>query len=462
MRHFDVIFSPDDQLTSVLSSYCKRILAGELSVCRDFISTRSALRRHCVTRLFIDLRPEEITVETEQLFKHLNEDPQNVVEVIPICDGFYPRKYANYIELHCIGHIDTPLNEEAACRTLQSLARRNGSNGAGRNPRRCVVRSDEIIFSTYAPAMIEMFKQLLRVAERDVTLLIVGETGTGKSTLAKLIHQMTNRRDRPFHIVACGALPRELIESELFGHVRGSFTGADRNKIGRFEAAGRGTLLLDEIDVLGLNEQAKLLRVIETAEYEMVGSTETHISKARLIVASNVNLQSLMEDSDFRSDLYYRLNVLEFCLPPLRERLLDIVPMAVMFIDECCKTHGIEIHRIQRDFLEALKKYQWPGNVRELKNQIQRSVLFCEGHDLALENLSAVILKAQNEGGDNGEDQENGSSLADLVACNEQNILEDALEKNGNNRVATAQSLGISRVGLYKKMQKYGLIEKKA
>ncbi|MCH7688791.1 MAG: sigma-54-dependent Fis family transcriptional regulator [Planctomycetes bacterium] len=462
MRRSVVIFSSDDQLTSILSSYCKRILGGELSVCSDFISARSAFRRHGVTTLFIDLRPEAITDETAQLFHQLNEDPQNVVELIPLCDGSYPREFAEYVDLHSLSHLDTPLDEEAACRTLQSLARRNGSNGACRKPRQYVVRSDKILFTTYSPAMIEMFEQLLRVAKRDVTLLLVGETGTGKSTLAKLIHQLTNRRDRPFHIVACGALPRDLIESELFGHVRGAFTGADRNKIGRFEAAGRGTLLLDEIDILGPNEQAKLLRVIETSEYEMVGSTETRISKARLIVASNVDLQSLMEDSEFRSDLYYRLNVLEFCLPPLRERLLDIVPLAVMFINECCKTHGIEIRRVHRDFLEALKKYRWPGNVRELKNQVQRSVLFCKGCDLAVDDLSAVILKARDEEDGNGELQSNPSSLAHRVASNEQQILKEVLHLNGQNRVATAQALGISRVGLYKKMRKYGLIEKKA
>jgi DNA-binding NtrC family response regulator len=183
------------------------------------------------------------------------------------------------------------------------------------------------------------------------------------------------------------------------------------------------------------------------------------LSKARLIVASNVDLETLMAKMRFRSDLYYRLNVLEFRLLPLRERPLDIVPMAMQFVLECCQQHGVQIRRVHRDFLHALKKYRWPGNIRELKNQVQRSVLFSENGELTIPDLSPAILKAQYE--DDADSGENASSLADRVAHSEREILEDALRANGYKRTATAEALGISRVGLYKKMRKYGMLEKK-
>jgi DNA-binding NtrC family response regulator len=202
-----------------------------------------------------------------------------------------------------------------------------------------------------------------------------------------------------------------------------------------------------------------VLRVIDTSEYEQVGSTETRLSKARLIAASNVDLKTMMQNMEFRSDLYYRLNVLEFQLPPLRKRMEDVVPMAMQFVEECCSEHKIRIDRVHIDFLEALKKYHWPGNVRELKNQVQRSVLFCDDHSLKVNDLSQVILKAQFDAIEEPLDESNATSLADRVACNERQILEEALRQNGNNRTATARSLGISRVGLYKKMRKYGMLE---
>jgi transcriptional regulator with PAS, ATPase and Fis domain len=328
-------------------------------------------------------------------------------------------------------------------------------------PRRFVARADEVEISTFTPALFPVWENLLRVAHRDVTLLIIGATGTGKTTLAKFIHNCSPRRDRPFQTLACGALPTDLIESELFGHARGAFTGADRNKIGRFQAAGRGTLLLDEIDVLDPKQQAKLLRVIETGEYEMVGSTETRLSEARLVVASNVNLEALTENSRFRADLYYRLNVLEFPLPLLKDRPLDIVPLAMAFVAEFSENHGIPVRTVHTDFLEALKRYSWPGNIRELKNHIRRAVLFCENEQLTVSDLSPAILRPQffepgeafathNGGG--------GWTLSDRVAQSEKEMLQEALRAHDNNRTATAKSLGLSRVGLYKKLRRLGII----
>ncbi len=329
-------------------------------------------------------------------------------------------------------------------------------------PRRFVTEAGDVEISTFTPAMFPVLENLLRVAHRDVTLLIIGATGTGKTTLAKFIHHRSPRRDRPFQTLACGALPADLIESELFGHARGAFTGADRNKIGRFQAAGHGTLLLDEIDVLDPKQQAKLLRVIETGEYEMVGSTETKYSEARLVVASNVNLESLTENAKFRADLYYRLNVLEFPLPCLKDRPLDIVPLAMDFVHEFSAQHEIAIRLVHEDFLDALKRYSWPGNIRELKNHIRRAVLFCENGELTTGDLSPAILRAQYcESADFSEagGLRNTWTLSDRVAQSEKEMLKEALRAHDNNRTATAKALGLSRVGLYKKLRRLGILQ---
>ena len=196
--------------------------------------------------------------------------------------------------------------------------------------------------------------------------------------------------------------------------------------------------------------------MIETGEYDMVGSTESRHSEARLIVASNVNLEDLMRKSQFRSDLYYRLNVLEFRLPPLRERPLDIVPLALEFIDEFCHEHEIVIRRIQRDFLDALRRHRWPGNLRELKNHLRRAVLFCDHEELSVNDLSPAVLRAQHEANSQPA-VEHGWSLADRIAVSERELVEQALKANGHNRTRTAKALGISRVGLYKKLRRLGL-----
>ncbi len=228
---------------------------------------------------------------------------------------------------------------------------------------------------TFQPEMFEMLDDIRVAARHDVTCLLIGETGSGKTHLARLIHELSERREERFCTVACGSIPLSLIDSELFGHVRGAFTGADANREGKFAAAGRGTVLLDEIDVLPPEQQAKLLRVIETREYEQVGSNDTKISEARLVVASNYNLEELVQNGTFRTDLYYRLNILHFRLLPLRERPWDIEYLARKFALEHSRTHNIPLRQIEPEFFETLRRYQWPGNLREMANVIRRAVL---------------------------------------------------------------------------------------
>jgi DNA-binding NtrC family response regulator len=247
---------------------------------------------------------------------------------------------------------------------------------------------------TFTPDMFGMMDELKVAAKHNVTVLLVGETGSGKTFLARLIHELSDRRDDRFCNVACGALPPDLIESELFGYVKGAFTGADRDREGKFAAAGRGTLLLDEIDVLPPEQQAKLLRVIETGEYEPVGSNETQHSQARLVVASNYNLEELVRAGSFRTDLYYRLNILNFRLLPLRHRPWDIEYLARKFALEHSRTHSIQLRSIEPAFLETLRAYHWPGNIREMENVIRRAVLNCHRGVLTMTDLPSSIRAA--------------------------------------------------------------------
>ena len=361
---------------------------------------------------------------------------------------------------------------------------------------------------TFTPEMFEMMDEVKVAAKHDVTVLLVGETGSGKTHLARLIHELSNRREERLCTVACGALPSDLIESELFGYVKGAFTGADRDKDGKFAAAGSGTLLLDEIDVLSLDQQAKLLRVIETGEYERVGSNDTELSQARLVVASNYNLEDLVHKGTFRIALYYRLNILKFGLLPLRERPWDIEYLARKFALEHGRTHNIPLREIDPSFLDALRQYRWPGNIREMENVIRRAVLYCQRGVLTVRDLPNNMREAKHisrggrpnavlsleRGGPipatvgiaaaesvdlsgsanpytqgvmlpvTGHDSavavsEQCRTLEARVDLIERRIIEDCLRRNNLRRKETAAELGISRVTLYNKMKKFGLME---
>lgn len=310
----------------------------------------------------------------------------------------------------------------------------------------------------WTPSLTPMVERIALAGAHDVTVLLTGETGTGKTHLARLIHDCSQRKSDRFLCVPCGALAANLVESEFFGHVKGAFTGADRPKVGKFAAAGNGTILLDEIDALGLDQQANLLRVIETGEYEPVGSNETQICTARIVVASNWNLDEAVERGKFRQDLYYRLNVMSFHLPPLRERVQDIASlargMAVRFAEKFRK----KLFDIHPDAMAALEAYNWPGNIRQLENAVQQSVLVSAGPELLLKHLPLPIQEYSSSGGD----------LAPIVAADslthnrevtERSVIQRALASCGYSRARAASSLGISRVTLYKKMKKYGLMD---
>lgn len=430
----------------------KSVLTAD-SACEELREQESPL-------IFIDLRDCNESHEEAQLVHRLAANEFSAINVVSVVKSSLPMHCAAQAELISTSFVAFRNNGELKDIRGESLQNVVQSGYLKTIPVLHKMEGTEVTISSREVKFFQALEDLKRIAHRDVTLLIVGETGTGKTTLARIIHDRSPRRDRSFQHLACGALPSDIIESELFGHTRGAFTGADRNKIGRFQAAGQGTLLLDEIDVLDVKEQSKLLKVIETGEYEMVGSTEPRKSEARLIVASNVNLEQLADAESFRPDLYYRLSVLEFRLLPLRERKVDIIHLAMQFVKEYCAEHEIEVRSVDFDFLDVLQSYHWPGNIRELKNHIRRAVLFCEDGRLTVNDLSPKLIQSQFDEKPAPQKVKVKQTLADQVAQSEHDLLIEALSANENNRTRTAKALGISRVGLYKKLRKHGLVER--
>ncbi len=308
------------------------------------------------------------------------------------------------------------------------------------------------------PSLLPLVERVALASQHDVTVLLNGETGCGKTYLARLIHDHSPRAEHRFLTIACGAIAANLVESEFFGHVKGAFTGADRPKVGKFAAVGKGTILLDEIDTLGLEQQATLLRVIETGEFEPVGSVETQKSHARLIVASNINLEEAVDRGKFRPDLYFRLNVMSFHLPPLRERVQDIAPLARGMAARFNRKFKKDLFDISPQAMTALESFPWPGNIRQLENVVQHAVLVSSGPELLLEHLPQPVQDHAVEMPVNGTRSQPPDSLHHQRELIERNVIQRALINNGYSRVRAADALGISRVTLYKKMKKYGLM----
>ncbi len=302
--------------------------------------------------------------------------------------------------------------------------------------------------------MQEVLDLVRRVAPSDATVLLRGESGTGKELIAKAIHYASSRRTGPLVKVNCAALPETLLESELFGHEKGAFTGAFATRKGRFEIANKGTLFLDEIGDLPAHLQAKLLRVLQEREFERVGSNQAITTDVRIITATNQNLDQLMRQGGFREDLYYRLNVVTIILPPLRDRRQDLPPLIDHFLRKFSDKNGKTIQGFSREARDALLRYDYPGNVRELENLVERATVLTRDDVIGIGELPLTIKEARAGAGDQ-------TNLSAAVEGMERRMIVEALDGAGGVQTKAAENLGISERALRYKLRKYGLRDDK-
>lgn len=290
-----------------------------------------------------------------------------------------------------------------------------------------------------------------KVANTDTTVLLLGETGTGKEVFAQAIHTASNRANKPFVAINCSAFSKELLESEMFGYKAGAFTGAAKDKKGLLEEANNGTVFLDEIGEMSLELQAKLLRVLETGEFIKVGESKTSKTNVRIIAATHRNLQKEIVEGHFRQDLFYRLSVFQIQLPPLRERVIDIEALATHFVAVFSAKTNKKIKSLSPDFVELLKKHQWQGNIRELKNVIERSIILSNSDELIKENLPIELQQISSN-------SNNGKQLSafDLASAEKLHI-QKVLNYTNGNKTKAAELLNIALTTLYRKLSEYGI-----
>ena len=340
---------------------------------------------------------------------------------------------------------DKLLEVLTAARDKARKAMKRDSSGPG-NGASLSGRSEEPMFWGTSPAMESIRKTLDKIAPTEATVLITGENGTGKDVLAREIHARSLRSGKPMVAVDAGAITETLFESELFGHVKGAFTDAHTDHVGKFEQADGGTLFLDEIGNIPLHLQAKLLRAIQSRSIVRVGGTESRPVNIRLICATNMDLEALVREGRFREDLYYRINTVHIALPPLRERKEDIVPLAQMFM-EC---FAIKYHRpltgLAPEAAAALKECRWSGNIRELQNCIEKAVILSEGNDLTEKDMQLEHASRPS-----------GTTVKAISEADEERMVRDAMERASGNISSAAKMLGVSRPTLYAKLKKYGL-----
>ena len=352
-------------------------------------------------------------------------------------------------QLGAFDFLEKPLSVEKLLLTIRHALERARLERENRRLRAEAVRAHEILGES---AVIQKLKEQIRVAApTNGWVLITGENGTGKELVAKQVHVQSKRAEQPFVEVNCAAIPEELIESELFGHEKGAFTGAIVQKRGKFELADRGTIFLDEIADMSLRTQAKILRILQEHKFERVGGTETIEVDVRVIAATNKSLEKAIQEGSFREDLFYRLNVIPFHVPPLRERREDIPVLADAFVAEFCAESGMGAKTITPRAMTALQGHPWPGNVRELRNLMERLVLLTPGPKIRPEDLPEEVRS-----GVRGPELE-AATLEDARRAFERDFIRERLREHGWNISRTAEAIGIARESLSRKMRQFGL-----
>lgn len=355
--------------------------------------------------------------------------------------------------LGAIDFLEKPVSSEKLLLTVENALRLARLEDENRELRQRVGRH-ELIWAS--PVMDRLMAEIERIAASETRVCILGETGTGKELVARTLHEKSRRRDGPFVTLNCAAVPTELIESELFGHEKGAFTGAAGRHIGRFEQAHRGTLFLDEIGDMPLAMQAKLLRVLEEGEIERVGGDRAIAVDARVIVATHRNLDDLVRRNAFRQDLYHRVYVFPIVLPPLRERPEDIALLATTFGRQIANQSGWKERTLAPEAVEELKRYSWPGNVRELRNVIERLLLLSTGDTVGAETVR-LALPTQTVGTSASAGPSDSGTLRERVEAYERSVLLAELKRQNHHMTKVARALGLERSHLYKKCQQVGI-----
>jgi len=460
-----LLISTDASLIEPIQEVVVSVRDLHLEVCADLEEAEFCLQQDAVVLVLYHLTSSTSTTEATRLLRSVAAT-ERPVSTIVLSEQHEAKQALTLLRQGAADYLSRPLNLSRLAYLADVLTVR--ARLAGVQPRAVPAvaatgASDSgPHFAVHSEEMKQVMEQVRRVIPQNTTILLTGETGTGKTRLARLIHEQSPRRHEPFLVVNCGALSTTLIESELFGHIKGAFTGADHDRAGKFAEAGRGTLLLDDVDALSPEIQVKLLRVVDERVYEPVGGNKTRPVQARLIAASNKALEQEVQTGRFRADLYYRLNVVGFHLPALRERSSLIVPLTHQLIAEFATRNGRAVPSIVVEALAALESYHWPGNIRELRNVIERAVALCPGPEICCADLPAAIGKTVPATAAAGQTLAEArpaapSTLAETKEEAEITRILTALKKHSNNRLRAAQELGISRMTLYKKLHKYGL-----
>ncbi len=428
----------------------KKALAGEeykILTASDGIEAINKVKTSEPDLVLLDLRmPKKDGMEALKEIKAIN----NKVPVIMLTAHGTMESAVEAMKIGALDYISKPFDiEELKIQIRKALDIRGMQEQIDLLTEELESKTGKVIIGN-SLKMKEVLDLVDRVAKSNATVIITGESGTGKELIANAIHFNSDRKDKPYVKVNCGAIPENLVESELFGHVKGAFTGAVASKSGRFERAHKGTVLLDEVGELTPAVQVKLLRVLQEKEIERIGSTETLKVDVRVLAATNKDLNKMVEEGSFREDLYYRLNVIPIELPPLRERSEDIPELINYFLEKFCKEMGKDKMKIGEEAIELLRTYEWKGNIRELENIIERLVILSQNNVITIKDLPKDIqIKDINV--EEFELPQRGINLEEV----EKSLILQALNISNNNQTKAAQLLGISRHTLIYRMEKY-------
>ncbi|HWP48709.1 MAG TPA: sigma-54 dependent transcriptional regulator [Candidatus Limnocylindrales bacterium] len=457
MQYQKILVVDDEESIRYMLKMALEEAGYEVELASDGITALAKLTESVFDCVISDVRMPEMS--GLELLKAIQEVRPDLTVIVMSAFGSLDTAI-EAMKLGAYDYVSKPFKQDEILLTLKKAEERERLRKENLLLRREVEKKysfDNIIGKS--TKMQEIFRRIEKIAEYKSTVLITGESGTGKELVAKAIHYSSPRRDLPFIAVNCGAIPGELLESELFGHVKGAFTGAIAAKKGLFTEADKGTIFLDEIGDLPLNLQVKLLRVLQEGEIRRVGDTRTFQVDVRVIAATAKDLLEEVQKGNFREDLYYRLNVVPFYLPPLRERREDIPLLVWHFLRKYSAETGKEIKEITPDAMNALVAYEWKGNVRELENVIERAVVMSEGQIITTEYLPEGLVKSASDIILKIPESRISikTTVKELVEMAEKELIARALAKTGNNRTRAAELLEISHRALMYKLKEYHL-----